>query len=153
MEPKCHYCGTYTKFRCRTPHESNRCEDYAAYLDSQPVKMDEGPVNMQGLKEGDHVTFHFNYDTTPPEEVPIKIKGMVMDNVKIEIYMDFGAVYTYYVHPDKAREHADAILKGGYRHTPEGTNDLEWYPPHRIIKVKIENGGESTQYRDEVRAT
>lgn len=71
---------------------------------------------------------------------------------KIEIYLDDGRVFFYDVtDPMKGREHAAAIIKGGYRRS-EG-NDLEWYGPHRIIKVKVKGACESTLYRDNVRAT
>jgi len=71
---------------------------------------------------------------------------------KISVYIDNGCVFEYEVaNPIKGREHAAAIVKTGYRHT-EG-NDLEWYPPHRIDKIKIEGACESTAYRDRARAT
>lgn len=70
----------------------------------------------------------------------------------ISVYMDDGRVFEYATSsPDKGREHASAIIKTGYRHT-EG-KDLEWYPPHRIVKVKVGGGCESSQYTDTVRAT
>lgn len=72
----------------------------------------------------------------------------------IEIYMDDGRVFYYEVYdPNKAREHAYAIIKTGYRHTPNETNDLEWYPPTRILKIKIKGAGESTGYHDQTRPT
>jgi len=68
--------------------------------------------------------------------------------------MDDGRVFEYDVaSPDKGREHASKIVLTGYRHTPKGTDELEWYPPARIDKVKVSGGGESTGYRDRVRAT
>ena len=71
---------------------------------------------------------------------------------KVEVYLDDGRVFSYSVNNAmKGREHASAIVKTGYRHS-EG-DDLEWYPPHRIIKVKVENGCESTDYQDKTRAT
>lgn len=71
----------------------------------------------------------------------------------VSVYIDDGRVFEYDVSDGlKGREHASAIVKTGYRHTPEGTNDLEWYPPYRIVKVKIPGGGESA-YKDKVRAT
>jgi len=74
--------------------------------------------------------------------------------VKISVYMDDGRVFEYSVDSaDKAREHAHAIIQTGYRHTKEGTSVLEWYPPHRIVKIKIPDGAESTAYLDTVRAT
>lgn len=77
-----------------------------------------------------------------------------MNKTEIEIYMDFGVVFSYYVdNTSKAREHADAIIKTGYRHTPKGSEDLEWYPPCRIKKIKIIGGAESSQYQDKSRAT
>lgn len=73
---------------------------------------------------------------------------------KVEVYMDDGRVFAYEVsNPAKAREHGFAIIQSGYRHTPEGSDDLEWYPPHRISKIKVTGGAESTTYRDKVRAT
>lgn len=72
----------------------------------------------------------------------------------VQVYMDDGRVFQYTVDsPSKGREHASAIVKTGYRHTEMGSTDLEWYPPHRIVKVKVINGGESTKYSDTVRAT
>lgn len=69
------------------------------------------------------------------------------------MYLDTGVVYEYSVDsPQKGREHAYEIITGGYRHTPKHSDDLEWFPPHRIKKVKI-NGGESTQYKDTSRST
>lgn len=72
----------------------------------------------------------------------------------VEVYMDTGNVYQYTVpNPWKGREHAAAIIRHGYRHTPEGDDALEWFPPHRIVKVKVRGGGEGTKYRDVVRST
>jgi hypothetical protein len=71
---------------------------------------------------------------------------------KVSVYLDDGRVFDYEVSdPMKGREHASAIIKTGYRHT-DG-NDLEWYPPHRIEKVKVGGACESTRYRDKPRAT
>ena len=73
---------------------------------------------------------------------------------KVSVYLDTGVVREYTVSsPEKGREHAAAIIKTGYRSTPEDSDDLEWFPPHRIEKVKVEGAGESTQYRDKSRAT
>lgn len=73
---------------------------------------------------------------------------------KVSVYLDDGRVREYDVDtPDKGREHAAAIIATGYRSTPEGGGDLEWYPPHRISKVKVSGAGESTAYRDRPRAT
>ena len=73
---------------------------------------------------------------------------------RISVYLDTGVVYEYDVdNPIKGREHAAAIIKGGYRHTLEGSSDLEWFPPHRIEKIKVIGGGESSQYADCARAT
>jgi hypothetical protein len=73
---------------------------------------------------------------------------------KISVYLDDGRVFDYEAaDPMKGREHASAIIKTGYRHTPKECEDLEWYPPHRIVKVKVAGGGESTGYKDTTRAT
>lgn len=72
---------------------------------------------------------------------------------KISVYLDSGVVCEYEVaDPIKGREHAAAIIKTGYRSTSEN-GDLEWFPPHRIEKVKVVGGGESTNYTDTKRAT
>ena len=73
---------------------------------------------------------------------------------KVQVYVDNGVVYEYEVSdPNKGREHAAAIIKTGYRHTAHDNNDLEWFPPHRIDKVKVTGAGESAQYKDTARAT
>ncbi len=71
----------------------------------------------------------------------------------LEVYMASGVVYSYKVATnDKGREHAHHIITTGYRHTPIGSDDLEWHPPHAILKVKVLGAGESN-YKDNVRAT
>jgi hypothetical protein len=71
---------------------------------------------------------------------------------EVQVYLDDGRVFFYEVaDPMKGREHAAAIIATGYRHT-DGT-DLEWYPPHRISKVKVTGACESSKYTDKVRAT
>ena len=73
-------------------------------------------------------------------------------SVKISVYLDDGRVFEYETaNPMKGREHASKIVMTGYRHT-EG-KDLEWYPPHRIDKVKVIGGCESSAYVDSTRAT
>ncbi len=73
---------------------------------------------------------------------------------KISVYLDDGRVFEYDVATaEKGREHASKIIRYGYRHTPEETDELEWYPPARIDKVKVSGGGESSHYRDTTRAT
>lgn len=68
----------------------------------------------------------------------------------IEVYLDDGRVFSYSVgSADKVREHAAAIVNGGYRH-----NDgkiFEHYPSHRILKVK--SSMIPTMYPDFVRGT
>lgn len=64
---------------------------------------------------------------------------------KIDVYLDNGVVYSYEVKSeDKVREHADAIIKTGYRHNDGEV--FEHYPPHRILKVK--SSDISTKYID-----
>jgi len=82
-----------------------------------------------------------------PYENGIK-RGQIMSNkVTISVYLDTGVVCEYDVDDEiKAREHASAIIKDGYRSTSENSDDLEWYPPHRIVKIKIQGaGGEKLQ--------
>ena len=73
---------------------------------------------------------------------------------KIEVYLSHGVVCTYMVDsPEAAREHAWMIIKNGYRHTPKDSDDLVYWPPHKIEKVKVKGAGESTNYKDTTRAT
>ena len=68
----------------------------------------------------------------------------------IQVYMDDGRVFSYEVETQgKVREHADAIIKTGYRHN-DG-EDFEHYPPHRILKVKSK--GIQTNYPDKESGT
>lgn len=70
---------------------------------------------------------------------------------KIQVYIDDGRVFEYEVKDSsKAREHTHAIILTGYRHTIKDI--LEHYPPHRILKVKVE-GDVNTLYPDRVRGT
>ena len=72
--------------------------------------------------------------------------------IKVQTYLDDGRVFEYSVADEgKGREHASAIVAGGYRHNP-GSGYLEHYPPHRILKVKLV-GNISTLYPDKVRGT
>jgi hypothetical protein len=72
--------------------------------------------------------------------------------ILVDVYMDDGRVFCYeVVDQHKAREHAAAIVRDGYRHC-DGNGGLEHYPPHRILKVKL-NGGIETDYPDKVRGT
>ena len=72
---------------------------------------------------------------------------------KVYVYLDCGIVCEYDVdNPMKGREHAAAIITTGYRSTT-GNGDLEWFPPHRILKVKVMGGAESSNYKDIHRAT
>ena len=76
-----------------------------------------------------------------------------MANV-VSVYLTCGVVREYEVDsPEKGREHAHSIIKGGYRSTPKDTDILEWWPPHNILKVVVSGGGESSKYKDEARAT
>lgn len=80
--------------------------------------------------------------------MPKKSKGL-----KVSTYLDDGRIFFYYV-PDasKAREHAAAIVAGGYRHN-DGKGLFEHYPPHRITKVKVSEGIVPTNYPDEIEGT
>lgn len=68
------------------------------------------------------------------------------NNFKIRVYLDDGRVFKYNVESEeKVREHASAIVTGGYRHNDGKV--FEHYPPHRILKVKSFNI--KTNYIDE----
>lgn len=72
--------------------------------------------------------------------------------IKVSVYINNGNVYEYEVRDYIAgREHASAIIDSGYRHSEGG--DLVWYPPHKILKVKVESGAELSAYKDSPRAT
>lgn len=74
----------------------------------------------------------------------------------ISVYIDNGNVYSYEVGTEEsAREHAAAIVQTGYRSvSAESGRQLTWFPPHRIVKVKlILEADSSTQYTDNVRGT
>lgn len=69
---------------------------------------------------------------------------------QVSVYIDDGRVFEYEVDSeDKVREHASAIISGGYRHNDGKV--FEHYPPHRILKVKSYNI--PTMYTDTVRGT
>lgn len=71
----------------------------------------------------------------------------------IKVYLDDGRIYEYDVPtPDKAREHAAAIIAGGYRHN-DGVGEFEHYPPHRILKVKAVGEAMPTTYPDRASGT
>ena len=68
----------------------------------------------------------------------------------ISVYLDDGRVFEYDVpSEEKVREHATAIVIGGYRHCDNTV--FEHYPPHRILKVKSRHV--STMYPDRIRGT
>lgn len=69
----------------------------------------------------------------------------------IATYLDDGRVFSYEVgSASSAREHASAIVLGGYRHNAKKV--FEHYPPHRILKIKI-TPALDTLYPDKVRGT
>lgn len=68
----------------------------------------------------------------------------------VSVYLDDGRVYEYDVDDGiKGREHAAAIVAGGYRHVAGTT--MEHYPARRVLKVKVT--GVDTSYPDRVRGT
>jgi len=68
----------------------------------------------------------------------------------VSVYLDDGRVFEYEVSDGaKGREHAAAIVAGGYRHAGA---EWEHYPPHRILKVKLAPMPD-TMYPDRVRGT
>lgn len=69
----------------------------------------------------------------------------------VRVYMDDGRIFVYEVSSaSKVREHADAIIKGGYRHNNGFV--FEHYPPHRIVKVQCVTPVD-TNYKDTVEGT
>lgn len=75
---------------------------------------------------------------------------------KINVYVDTGNVYSYEVSNEaSAREHADAILKNGYRSVSiENPCEITCWPTHRISKVKIIlEIASTTSYTDSVKGT
>ena len=72
--------------------------------------------------------------------------------MKIEVYIDNGIKYEYEVKSaENVREHAAAIIKGGYRHN-DGKGIFIHWPPHRIDKVQCK-GKIPTKYPDTVSGT
>lgn len=79
----------------------------------------------------------------------------------ISVYVDGngGSVYEYTIPadpPEKAREHADQIIRWGYRHNGfnvDGDSVLVFIPPHRIFKVVVSGLDCPTTYPDTVRGT
>lgn len=70
---------------------------------------------------------------------------------QVRVYIDDGRIFTYDVKSaDKVREHADAIVKGGYRHNDGEV--FEHYPPYRIVKVQCLQPID-TNYKDIVEGT
>jgi len=70
---------------------------------------------------------------------------------KIKVYIDDGRIFEYEITDENTvREHMGAIMKTGYRHVPKSDSSLlEWYPVHRIFKVKaIGLGNRSFSYQD-----
>lgn len=76
-----------------------------------------------------------------------------MADYQVNTYLDDGRVLFYTCGPDytKALEHASAIVARGYRHYT--ANEVEVYPPHRIVKVKVTGGPVPTDYPDSVKLT
>jgi hypothetical protein len=71
----------------------------------------------------------------------------------LRVYLDDGRVFEYDLpNPSKVREHAAAIVKGGYRHN-DGTGTFEHYPPHRILKVASVGRPVPTNYPDRISGT
>lgn len=73
------------------------------------------------------------------------------ETIAIQVYLDDGRVFEYDIaaDPAKAREHITAIGTRGYQHN-NGTGSMEFYPAHRILKVKA-SGAIPTTYPDRVR--
>lgn len=68
----------------------------------------------------------------------------------MKVYIDDGRIFMYNVESaEKVREHASAIVMGGYRHNDGDV--FEHYPPHRVLKVKSKNI--PTNYPDIVEGT
>lgn len=76
-----------------------------------------------------------------------------VNQVKVKVYLDDGRVFEYFVtDAQKGREHACAIVEGGYR-SCQNKGELEHYPPRRILKVKLEGKSVTTSYPDQISGT
>lgn len=76
--------------------------------------------------------------------------------ITIQVYLDTGNVYSYNVATEAiAREHANSIVSTGYRSvSADDPLTLTWFPPHRIVKVKIKLKEQSTtNYFDTITST
>lgn len=68
----------------------------------------------------------------------------------IAVYINDGRIFEYDVDSaEKVREHSYQICQDGYRHN-DG-NVFEYYPVHRILKIKSYNI--PTNYPDRVKGT
>jgi len=112
------------------------------YLCEQDLCITDNEYDTEHMWSSDvyaEFTEHFEFIT--------KEKG---SDFELKIYIDNGVVFKYRVpSAAKVREHASAIISGGYRHNDGKV--FEHYPPHRILKVKSENI--PTEYPDEVSGT
>jgi hypothetical protein len=69
---------------------------------------------------------------------------------KVTTYLTNGLVFDYEVASHASgREHADQIIKNGYRSVQDGV--MTAWPVHMIFKVKVTEAG--TMYPDTVRGT
>jgi uncharacterized protein YdaT len=72
--------------------------------------------------------------------------------ITVQVYMIDGRVFEYDVADQaKAIEHAHAIVTEGYRHAGKADEMEEWYPAHRVLKVKYL--ANTSNYYDRVRGT
>ncbi len=97
-----------------------------------------------------------------PQEIPTEPDAQIMGRIgiavdacagaSIHVYLDDGRVFAYAIPYDtaRAREHAVAIITKGYYHN-DGAGECEFYPVHRILKVKVVGIDMPTDYPDEVR--
>jgi hypothetical protein len=112
-----------------------------------------------------HATFIAGYVKAPIEKTVDACKakfdnpcnfggfpGKPKTNCVISVYLDDGRVFEYDVaDPEAVREHTAAIVAAGYRRVVGDT--LTHFPPHRIMKVKAQGPGISTNYPDRMRGT
>lgn len=74
------------------------------------------------------------------------------EQILISVYLDTGYVVEWKLDGfAKAREFAAEMIARGCR-TTEGEYTV-WWPPHRIRKIKIKGGHETSHYPNKVRAT
>lgn len=96
-----------------------------------------------------------NESAAIPARKPLAFSVGSVQEIKVSVYLSNGQVRYYFVRDSaKGREHADAIIRTGYRAVhKDNPGELTWWPPSAIVKVVLTGDGITTNYTDEVAGT